>query len=177
MSAEMDYQAWRCCHDDSKMCPDEGCSKADGCARDDKWLIIKRDLYYRPEARGYTGIRDEAGRYSYDEAVSRIHPGVTIVREKHAPEFTRACFEDYKSNHLIAQRDALRNQLEAYGIGPPDNGVGGMSLRDWFAGQALAGTLAFPIPGGEKKPENAARYAYEYADAMLAERKRNLENT
>lgn len=46
----------------------------------------------------------------------------------------------------------------------------GMTLRDWFAGQALMGTIAFPIPGKEKIPNNAARECYAYADAMLAER-------
>lgn len=44
----------------------------------------------------------------------------------------------------------------------------GMSLRDWFAGQALQGarwedgTIMYPV--------RAAQYAYQLADAMLAER-------
>lgn len=47
----------------------------------------------------------------------------------------------------------------------------GMSLRDWFAGQALAGIIA--CPGAE--PDDASRdgcasLAYEFADAMIAER-------
>ena len=51
----------------------------------------------------------------------------------------------------------------------------GMSLRDWFAGQALMGILAGhfadtvphdDIGGGSE----AAQYAYQYADAMLAAR-------
>lgn len=50
------------------------------------------------------------------------------------------------------------------------HGSNGMTLRDWFAGQALMGALAFPMPGPEKIPNNAARDAYAYADAMLAER-------
>jgi hypothetical protein len=49
-------------------------------------------------------------------------------------------------------------------------GTTGMSLRDWFAGQALAGFLAsyavpeVPMP----EPGATAEKAYEYADAMLA---------
>ena len=46
-------------------------------------------------------------------------------------------------------------------------GSSGMSLRDWFAGQALAGLLAHA--SGEA-PESAPRKAYQLADAMLAVR-------
>ena len=45
----------------------------------------------------------------------------------------------------------------------------GMSLRDWFAGQALAGWLA---DGNESSPVNAAHEAYAFADAMLEARKK-----
>jgi hypothetical protein len=46
-----------------------------------------------------------------------------------------------------------------------------MTLRDWFAGQALAGLLAAHT-GETALPEDkrASRDAYEYADAMLARR-------
>ena len=52
----------------------------------------------------------------------------------------------------------------------------GMTLRDWFAGQALAG--GYPmfgefqshLRGGESYNIHAARVAYNIADAMLAER-------
>ncbi len=45
--------------------------------------------------------------------------------------------------------------------------AGGMTLRDWFAGQALAGTINFP---NAPDFEMAARQAYAMADAMIAER-------
>lgn len=38
----MDYEAWRCCHNDKWFCPDEGCSKQDGCARERGWHDPKR---------------------------------------------------------------------------------------------------------------------------------------
>ena len=44
----------------------------------------------------------------------------------------------------------------------------GMSLRDYFAGQALVGLAA----RGERNVMYVAQYAYEYADAMLAEREK-----
>ena len=45
----------------------------------------------------------------------------------------------------------------------------GMSLRDWFAGQALAGLCAHTETGGHT-PKRQAELAYECADAMLARR-------
>lgn len=48
-------------------------------------------------------------------------------------------------------------------------GYGGMSLRDYFAGQALAShTRARDLPDDTE----AARWAYEYADEMLAAREK-----
>lgn len=55
----------------------------------------------------------------------------------------------------------------------PENG---MSLRDWFAGQALAGMCASPPPdlGDRTNPNHSgwADNAYKFADAMLASRLR-----
>lgn len=47
--------------------------------------------------------------------------------------------------------------------------AGGMSLRDWFAGQALAGRLAHGFISRSDAPIHA-RAVYEVADAMLAAR-------
>ena len=49
----------------------------------------------------------------------------------------------------------------------------GMTLRDYFAGQALAGQLAFSPSDPFKKyhqPEDVAAACYRFADAMIAER-------
>lgn len=69
-----------------------------------------------------------------------------------------------------------RNRSGGY---PPHKG---MSLRDWFAGQALAGMLAYP--GDERhgsfhnncSVEGCASEAYMYADAMLKQRDRTDNN-
>ena len=46
----------------------------------------------------------------------------------------------------------------------------GMSLRDWFAGQALAGMLSNPKMPNEFDTEPVAVAAYDLADSMLAAR-------
>jgi hypothetical protein len=54
--------------------------------------------------------------------------------------------------------------------------TGGLSLRDWFAGQALMGYVAgcrLPMPGSEVQSwDLAAAWAFAAADAMLAKRKK-----
>lgn len=45
----------------------------------------------------------------------------------------------------------------------------GMTLRDWFAGQALAGLLASPQTGDDANA--VIRAAFSAADAMIAARK------
>lgn len=47
-------------------------------------------------------------------------------------------------------------------------GSPGMTLRDWFAGQALTGLLSDPSRAG--KPQAFAAEAYQMADAMLKAR-------
>jgi hypothetical protein len=43
-----------------------------------------------------------------------------------------------------------------------------MTLRDWFAGQALAGLVSYVVEGATF--ENVAEDAYKAADAMLKAR-------
>jgi hypothetical protein len=58
--------------------------------------------------------------------------------------------------------------------------VEGMSLRDWFAGQALAGLLAckrfrpFMSDGAEINTELIASNCYEIADGLIAQRSKPL---
>jgi hypothetical protein len=48
----------------------------------------------------------------------------------------------------------------------------GLTMRDWFAGQALAGVLAIQATCPRTySPSKNAELAYEMADAMLAARK------
>ncbi len=50
----------------------------------------------------------------------------------------------------------------------------GMTLRDWFAGQALAGnleTMELIVPPYDDQAMEAAKGAYAIADAMIEARK------
>lgn len=82
------------------------------------------------------------------------------------PAFPRAASEYTQHGTLPDGNDAETAQA-------------GMSLRDWFAGQALVGILALPLNAEEHKViarQNAGIHtvmavnAYRYAGAMLAER-------
>jgi hypothetical protein len=64
------------------------------------------------------------------------------------------------------------------GTGDPRDGMtrgsDGMSLRDYFAGQALVGILTCFAGSSKLLPsENIAKRAWENADAMLAEREKS----
>jgi len=48
----------------------------------------------------------------------------------------------------------------------------GMTLRDWFAGQALVGWLSADVGIPTTPPRIAAAECYAIADAMMAERER-----
>ena len=50
---------------------------------------------------------------------------------------------------------------------------GGMTLRDYFAGQALMGMLARTV----YNRNSMAKFSYQYADAMLKEREEENENS
>ncbi|MBN9073974.1 MAG: hypothetical protein J0H34_20730 [Rhizobiales bacterium] len=61
-------------------------------------------------------------------------------------------------------------ETNAYGVEFPCT-YPGMSMRDWFAGQALAGMLADPTAHSMIKDDaSAATFCFRQADAMLAER-------
>jgi hypothetical protein len=59
------------------------------------------------------------------------------------------------------------------GFGNPSYSAPGMKLRDWFAGQALAGAVGFSPSDPFRRyhqPEEVAAACYRFADAMLAAR-------
>ena len=80
-----------------------------------------------------------------------------------------ACYRDMMNaitehERIVAEKDAeIRGELSAENARLPC--APGMSLRDWFAGQALAGCAV-----DEAHPNLVAQWCYRIADAMLAAR-------
>jgi len=74
--------------------------------------------------------------------------------------------------------DRIEDGGPAFPVYTPDMNIGddagpGMSMRDWFAGQALAQIAGeYHESGIAHWPQHAAAAAYEVADAMLAVRQK-----
>lgn len=70
----------------------------------DLFLIEKRGLYYRPDSAGYTGLKSEAGRYSFEDAAVHGGPngpdgsldGISVWYESEAPEYSSGCAWDVR---------------------------------------------------------------------------------
>jgi hypothetical protein len=85
------------------------------------YLIFKSGGgYYRDKARGYTIEASEAGRFSYDDAVSYSHPngpngprdGITFKHEsKVRPDET--CEKDLRIHALTVERDIMQEGQNA----------------------------------------------------------------
>jgi hypothetical protein len=101
-------------------------------------LIEKRGLYYRPESRGYTGLKREAGRYSFDDAAVIAGPngpdgardGIIIWNAANAPEFSSRCPWDVKMFET-ARNEAYERALDA--------------AADYMAGQYRNAALHHPV--------------------------------
>ena len=63
----------------------------------------------------------------------------------------------------------LKEIMEAGGPAIPTGTNYGMTLRDWFAGQVLAGIIAHS--GEIISFQRIAEYAYKQADAMISVRR------
>lgn len=83
--------------------------------------------------------------------------------------YTRTCDELAKAKRKIAELERRIPDEDAAAFPHGFTGHRGMSLRDWFAGQALAGIFATPQP---IELSEAAECAYDMADEMLECRKR-----
>jgi hypothetical protein len=63
-----------------------------------KYLIVSNGLYFRPDCRGYTGIKDEAGRYTKEFAEG--YTEATAIHEDNALEFMPTTYGDIVQKHI-----------------------------------------------------------------------------
>lgn len=46
------------------------------------YYILKKGWYYRPDSRGYTAIKEEAGQFDYEEMTSHLKHCKELKAEK-----------------------------------------------------------------------------------------------
>lgn len=84
----------------------------DAVARD--YVLVKRGLYYRPDSLGYTGVLDDAGRYTAEDA--KFHndhcSDVKGILVSEAPRFSSACWPEIITRTLEADLAKARADLE-----------------------------------------------------------------
>ncbi|GJE37812.1 hypothetical protein [Methylobacterium persicinum] len=90
--------------------PDPTTRAEDGAGRD--YVLIKRGLYWRPGAQGYTGLLSEAGRYSAADAAAYAAHDNDSTRAwpaDEAREFAPACWQET----MLAFRTKERDEAES----------------------------------------------------------------
>lgn len=95
---------------------------------DGSYLLMKRGLYWRFKSAGYTGIKEEAERYSAEEVAARRadvvidsvdqaprgdHENVYAIREADAPAYLETCFSDILAGHASATVERLTRERDA----------------------------------------------------------------
>lgn len=77
------------------------------------WVLMKRGLYWRENAQGYTGLRRDAGRYSDDEAAGYADhgDGTTKMLWKDAPEIAPSCFDDIALAYYRDRAEAAESRV------------------------------------------------------------------
>lgn len=89
-----------------------------------QYVLLKRDLYECPGHKGYTGIRDKAGRWSEEEIKASRYSIANVYNPSYrehyaipldiAPEFTNDCFHDLSLAHLRGKVERLQEALTPF---------------------------------------------------------------
>ena len=83
-------------------------------APEEGYLLVKRGLYYRPNAMGYTGLKVNAGRYTREQAKGHEDPisGVSVVHQDIAPLIAPKCFDDIARDYLLHRLTIVEEALK-----------------------------------------------------------------
>lgn len=91
--------------------PEDQNGLREALARD--YVLVKRGLYYRPDSMGYTGVLDDAGRYTAEEA--KFHndhcDGVKGILASEAPRFSQACWPEIVTRTLTNDLRAAEAEI------------------------------------------------------------------
>jgi len=90
------------------------------------YVLIKRGLYWRPDAAGYTGLLREAGLYTREDWESRGYPNseVSVMLYDRADQFSPSCCRDVQMKEL-GRKEALNSSASNSASA---SGQGGSSL-------------------------------------------------
>jgi len=141
---------------------------------DDKFLI---DLYKMVKPKGtQEGFDAFMGRVNnfMDEKTGKMENDFGVSKEEHAElhrsqksgvlnaaEENAALASGCAQEHIDNKEACIKHKITSL----PD-----MSLRDYFAGQALAGALANEVASPFGEPKAIPEQCYKFADAMIKER-------
>lgn len=76
------------------------------------WLLLSRGLYWMPKGKGYTGLKELAGRHSWAEATAKVDGNaaeVVMIHESKAATFAPECWADVKERKIeeyLAAKDS-----------------------------------------------------------------------
>jgi hypothetical protein len=76
---------------------------------DINYLLVKRGLYYRPNNKGYTGIKEYAGRY--EKSDERPESNILAIHEDDAPEFSESCWPEIKEEYYKDKMSELKLKI------------------------------------------------------------------
>lgn len=82
----------------------------------DGWLLVKRGLYWRPNALGYTGLKEEAGVYSDEQSAAyRDHDDeeATIrIRASEADDTAPGCSDETRARYWQKRANEAASTIE-----------------------------------------------------------------
>jgi hypothetical protein len=111
MAHELDFEAWRCKNDGRLYCPNEGCTKAAGCARDRGWkpdVVTEGEL--RREVHRALEPRDRCDRAAEDCAAVRAQTerarlAVELAEAWEARELAREAVDRHRRTAAESESD------------------------------------------------------------------------